>query len=270
MEAIREPQVAGMFYPGSKEQLEDQLKQLFDSVSDQEKYENVYGLIAPHAGYVYSGLTAAYGYSAVSENKYNSAVIISPSHREYFPGISVFNGEAYKTPFGKAKVNEQLRDLFIENSKAIFAGKNGHGQEHALEVHLPFLQYLFGDISVVPVVMGDQSEVYVDELAEKLASLPEDTLIVASSDLSHFYSKQQADQYDSRIAERIKSFEYNDLQNDLEEQKAHACGGGGIVALMKAAEKVGKKNSKVLHRSDSGDTSGDNREVVGYLSAIIY
>lgn len=168
------------------------------------------------------------------------------------------------------KVNNELRELFTSESKTIFKGENGHGPEHALEVHLPFLQFLYEDISVVPVVMGDQTSLFVDELAEKLAQVPDDTLVVASSDLSHFYTKEQADKFDSLAAKRISAFEIDELQGDLDNQNCFACGGGGIVATMKAAQKLGKTNSKVLHRSDSGDTSGDNREVVGYLSAIVY
>lgn len=270
MASVREPAVAGMFYPANANKLKDQLKLLFDLAADQKKYDNVFGLVAPHAGYIYSGKTAAYGYHAVSGKKYKSAIVISPSHREYFPGISVFDGDAYKTPLGLAKVNEKLRNLFTSDTKTIFEGLSGHRNEHALEVHLPFLQFLYEDISVLPVVLGDQSKPLLDELAGKLAQVPDDTLIVASSDLSHFYMKQEADKFDSQAAKRIEAFQFDELQSDFENKNCFACGGGGIVALMKAANKLGKTNSKVLHRSDSGDTSGDNSEVVGYLSAVVY
>jgi AmmeMemoRadiSam system protein B len=113
--------------------------------------------------------------------------------------------------------------------------------------------------------------VFVDELAEKLAEVyDKNTLIVASSDLSHFYTREQANKLDTIVAERITAFEYDRLQSDLEDRNCEACGGGAIVALMKAAAKLNKTNSKVIHRSDSGDTSGDTSEVVGYLSAVIY
>ncbi len=270
MDSVRHPAVAGMFYPGNANKLKEELKLLFDIASKEEKYDNVFGLVAPHAGYVYSGRTAAYGYHAVSGKKYKSAVVISPSHREYFPGVSVYDGNAYETPLGLVKVDQELRKLFTSDTKAIFEGMSGHRNEHALEVHLPFLQYLYEDITILPVVLGDQSKPLIEELAEKLTKVPDDTLIVASSDLSHFYSKEEADKLDSRVAKRIEDFQPDELQTDFEKQNSFACGGGGIVALMKAAEKVGKKNSKVLHRSDSGDTSGDNQEVVGYLSAIVY
>lgn len=271
METIREPAVAGMFYPSSEKKLREQLELLFDLASDQDKYDNVYGLIAPHAGYIYSGKTAAYGYHAVSGNEYKTAIVISPSHREYFPGISVYEGDAYKTPLGKIEVDQTLKKKFIENSKVIFSGSNGHKAEHALEVQLPFLQILYPNIKIVPIVMGDQSKVYIEELAKKLTEVADnETLIIASSDLSHFYSRDEANKLDSVVANSIASFQYDELQSNLEKRNCEACGGGGIVALMQSAQVLRKTNSKIIHRSDSGDTTGDDSEVVGYLSAIVY
>jgi len=130
---------------------------------------------------------------------------------------------------------------------------------------------LFKDFSIVPIVMGDQNILFVNELAEKLAELiTNETLIVASSDLSHFYNKLKANQLDSVVERHIKNFDYNGLQRDLETKKCEACGGGAIVAMMKASDLVKKKKSIILSRSDSGDVSGDNSEVVGYLSAAVY
>lgn len=271
MQQVREPAVAGMFYPNAENKLRDQIEIFLDIASAEDRYDNVFGLIAPHAGYIYSGKTAAYGYHAVSGKEYKSAIVLSPSHREYFPGISVYDGAAYKTPLGIVEVDNELREKFIGESKTIFKGLNGHKAEHALEVQLPFLQYLYPKIKILPIVIGDQSKLYVDELADRLSqTVNNDTLIVASSDLSHFYSKPQADEFDSRVANRIELFQFDELQKDLEEQNAHACGGGNIVALMKAASLLGRTKSKITHRSDSGDTTGDNSEVVGYLSAIIF
>lgn len=271
MEKIREPAVAGMFYPARVEELENQLKKLFDAAGNVEKIENAFGIVAPHAGYAYSGKTAAFGYAATSSKKYETVIVISPSHREYFPGISVFAGDAYKTPLGIIPVNKEMRSKLTEETKSIFLGLEGHRTEHALEVQLPFLQYLFKDFSIVPIVIGDQGKVFVNELSEKLKDVVDDkTLVVASSDLSHFYTKQEADKLDSIVAKRIQEFDYENLQDDLEKGYCYACGGGGIVSLMEAAKLKGFNKAKVLHRSDSGDTTGDNSEVVGYLSAVIY
>lgn len=271
MQAVREPAVAGMFYPSGESQLREQLELLFDIAASEQRYNNVLGLVAPHAGYIYSGRTAAFGFNAVSGKKYDKSIVISPSHREYFPGISVFEGDAYKTPMGIVDVDKELREIFLQGSKSIFSGVIGHKAEHALEVQLPFLQFLYPDIKILPVVIGDQSKVFADELAEKLAAVTDDnTLIVASSDLSHFYSREHGNKLDSIIAEHIAAFEFDKLQEDLETRNCEACGGGGIVALMKAGARINRTNSKVIHRSDSGDTTGDTSDVVGYLSAIVY
>ncbi len=271
MENIRAPQVAGYFYPADPNQLKTEIKALLDISQPVKQYDKIFGIVAPHAGYVYSGKTAAHVYNLLRGKKYKRVVVISPSHSEYFPGISVYDGDAYETPLGIIEVDKEFADKLVENSRTIFKGIEGHRKEHALEVQLPFLQSVLDDFKIVPVVMGDQGKMYVDELAEKLAELADDeTLIVASSDMSHFYSKSEADRLDSIVEQRINSFDYEDLQRDLETRTAEACGGGPIVAMMKAAALKNKTHSEVIHRSDSSDVTGDTREVVGYLSAVVY
>lgn len=271
MKTVREPAVAGMFYPSNPNQLKDELHLLFDTAKLSTRYENIIGMVSPHAGYIYSGKTAAFAFNAVKGKNYRTVVIISPSHREYFPGISVYNGDAYRTPLGAVPVNKKFTEQLTFDSKIIFEGVQGHRAEHAVEVQIPFLQMIFDDISIVPVVMGDQHGIYVTELANRLANLAdESTLIVASSDLSHFYPREEANRLDSIVEKRINQFEYDKLQTDLDTNRCEACGGGAIVAMMKAASIIKKKNSKVLNRTDSGFVTGDDSEVVGYLSAVVY
>lgn len=271
MGTIREPAVAGMFYPLSEKKLRDEIKVLFDLTKSKDILNNVVGIVSPHAGYVYSGKTAAFAFNAVSNKNYNTIIIISPSHREYFPGVSVYDGDAYRTPLGIVPVNKEMRSKLIEGSKIIFQGIQGHRAEHAVEVQLPFLQMIYNDFDFLPIVMGDQRKFFIDELVNKLAAIIDDkTLVVASSDLSHFYSKETAYMLDSIVEKHINEFNYDGLETDLESGKCEACGGGAIVAMMKAADLLKKKNSKVLSRSDSGDVTGDHSEVVGYLSAAIY
>ncbi len=271
MKNIREPAVAGMFYPESASNLQNEVQQLLNDNKPREKFENVVGIVSPHAGYAYSGRTAAFAYNAVKGKNYKTIIIISPSHREYFAGISIYNGDAYKTPLGEVPINKEMRYELILDNKIIFNGINGHRAEHAVEVQIPFLQMLLQDFSIVPIVMGDQNKMFIDELANKLAEVIDDeTLIVASSDLSHFHSKEQADKLDSIVEKRIAEFDYDNLQKDLETGKCEACGGGAIVAMMKTADLIKKNKSKILSRTDSGDVTGDNSEVVGYLSAVIF
>lgn len=271
MKNIREPAVAGMFYPASSGKLKDDVQFLLDTYKSQEKFSNIAGIVSPHAGYAYSGKTAAFAYNAVKEKKYKTIIIISPSHREYFAGISIYNGDAYRTPLGDVPVNIEIRKKIAEGSKLIFEGISGHRTEHAVEVQIPFLQMMMNDFSIVPIVMGDQNKMYINELSQRLAGVMDDeTLIIASSDLSHFHSKEQADKRDSIVEKRIVEFDYENLQKDLETGNCEACGGGIIVTMMKAADMFNRKKSKVLSRTDSGDVTGDNSEVVGYLSAAIF
>jgi len=271
MKNIREPAVAGMFYPSSPHELKDQINMLLDSTHSDEEFGNPFGIISPHAGYIYSGKTAAYAYNIIRGKNFSTVVIISPSHREYFPGVSIYNGDAYRTPLGDVPLNKEMISKLSESSKIIFEGTNGHRSEHAVEVQIPFLQMVLKDFQIVPIVVGDQRKLFINELAEKLAEvIDEKTLVVASSDLSHFHTKQEADILDTVVEERIKNFEYEKLLYDLETEKCEACGGGPIVAMMKTADLKNKKKAKILSRSDSGDVTGDTSEVVGYLSAIVY
>jgi len=268
---IRKPAVAGMFYPASKTELRQTVEEMLRNNFVEEKFENITGIIAPHAGYVYSGNTAAYAYNTIKDLKLKTAIIISPSHREYFPGVSVYQGDKYLTPLGEININKEIRDRLCENSETIFSGPEGHRSEHAVEVHLPFLQVLFPDIMIVPVVIGDQSKKFIYDLADKLSTVVDNkTIVVASTDLSHFYDKNTANRLDTLIENDINNFDYENLYYNLAQKKAEACGGGGVVALMRLSDLLKRNKAKVIKRTDSGDISGVNSEVVGYLSAVVY
>lgn len=271
---IRKPAVAGMFYPADRNELLYLLDALFRSAEETAEKRDlpVSGIIAPHAGYVYSGKTAAYAYNTVLGKSFDTVVVVSPSHREYFPGVSIYDGDAFETPLGIIEIDEEKRKELVYNSKYIFSAEQGHRGEHALEVHLPFLQYaLKNDFKLLPIVMGDQKGGYIDELAEKLAGIyDENMLFVASTDLSHYYPRSIAEELDSNVERRINNFQFEELRKDIERKLSEACGAGPTVAVMKALHKAGKRNAEVLYRTDSGEVTRDFSEVVGYLSAIIY
>jgi hypothetical protein len=271
MKRVRKPAVAGYFYPSEPEKLRKQIEDLISAARLSERYNNIFGIISPHAGYLYSGRTAAYGFKLLKESNFKTVVIISPSHREYFPGVSVYIGDAYETPLGTVELNLEMADKLTASSRIIFRGIEGHREEHAVEVQIPFLQTVLKDFTIVPVVIGDQGDMFVYELADRLSEIIDDkTLIVSSSDLSHYYSSEAANKLDSVVEKRILEFDYEGLQDDLKKKNCEACGGGAIVSMMKAASQLNKKKASVLNRSDSGDTTGDHKEVVGYMSAVIY
>jgi MEMO1 family protein len=271
MRQVRKPAVAGYFYPSEPDKLKRQIENLLAESKPESDYQNIFGIVSPHAGYIYSGRTAAFGYNLVRNRNYSTVVILSPSHREYFPGISVYDGNYYETPLGEIELNLKMVEELTRESRIIFKGIEGHRQEHAIEVQLPFLQTVMKDFTILPIVIGDQGDMFVNELASKLAEVADDkTLVIASSDLSHYYSGDAAYKLDSVVERHISDFNYDGLQNDLNNGNCEACGGGAIVAMMKAASILNRKKSVVLNHSNSGDTTGDYNEVVGYISAAIY
>ncbi|MCZ7609104.1 MAG: AmmeMemoRadiSam system protein B [Ignavibacterium sp.] len=268
---IRHQQVAGYFYSADKEKLQKDIALLLQSAKTEKSFEKIFGIVAPHAGYIYSGKTAAYVYNLLKDKTYKTVIVISPSHAEYFPGITIYDGDAYQTPLGIVELDQVMSSKIIENSKIIFRGIQGHRKEHALEVQIPFLQSVLKEFRIVPIVMGDQSKMFVDHLAEKIASAAdENTLVVASSDMSHFYDSEEADVLDSVVEKRINEFDFEQLLKDLDDKECEACGGGPIAVMMKAASLKNINRSLVIDRSDSGDVTGDKSEVVGYLSAVVY
>jgi len=271
MNNIRKPAVAGMFYPADKESVRAMLKQFFNSAEVKIDYSKICGIIAPHAGYIYSGQTAAYAYKSVLNKEFKNVVVISPSHREYFAGNSIFEGDYYSTPLGSIKINKELAEAIIENSRTVFSGMAGHRGEHAIEVQLPFLQYAIGNFELVPIVMGDQREEFIEDLSLVLRKVVDnDTLIVASSDLSHYYPKEVARRLDQVVINDINNNNSNALKEHLKKNACEACGGGPMVVALNALATRGCQKSTVVNYSDSGDISGDNNQVVGYMSAIIY
>lgn len=269
MKRFRKPAVAGLFYPSHPDILRHKINLLLKETQPIKKEVNIKGIIVPHAGYEYSGKTAAYAFNHLDNEKIENVIIISPSHYEYFDGISIYPGDGFSNPLGELNINTEIVTELIKNSSKIFPDTCGHNEEHGIEVELPFLQEVLGSFSIVPLVIGDQSKRNVDELAEKLTSLLNDnTLLVASSDLSHFYTSSEADKLDSLVEQRINNFEINELENDFFNRKCEACGQGAILSVMTACKNNNINKSLVLNRTDSGFVTGDKKSVVGYLSAI--
>lgn len=269
---IRLPAVAGMFYEKEPVRLKKTVSNFLDTVKPLDISGEIIGLVSPHAGYFYSGKTAAFGYKLLQGKSYDTVVVISPSHYEYFRSVSVYNGSAYQTPLGVVQVDQDLREELKSYNSIIEISKRGHGREHALEVQLPFLQMVLKDFKILPTVMGDQSRDLIIALSEVLAEVlkNKNILIVASSDLSHYYTHDFANSLDSRVQMHIENYDADSLLDDLEEEKVQACGGGPIVVVMKTSRLLGANKSKVLYRNDSSEASGDKHQVVGYLSAVFY
>jgi AmmeMemoRadiSam system protein B len=221
---------------------------------------------------MYSGFTAAHAYSLLQGTTFSTVVIVSPSHREFFDGVSVFPGEAYSTPLGDVPIDAALRTKLLMHCPVLQASTAGHGHEHAVEVQLPFLQYILHEFKLLPIVMGSQKRDYCfalgTALGETLAG--EDVLLVASTDLSHYHPARVADALDAGVIKDVQRFDYEELMQGLESEQLEACGGGPTVSVMRALWDLGVRNMEVLHHCNSGDITGDKSQVVGYLAAAAY
>lgn len=270
--SARRPAVAGMFYPSDSEELRKQVKQLLDNAPRKIIRGTVRGIVSPHAGYMYSGLTAAAGYATLKGENYGTVIVISPSHREYFPGVSIYPGHSYITPLGEVPIDAAMREELTKASKRIVVGEAGHRDEHAIEVQLPFLQEVLGDFKLLPLVMGDQSRETCLELGAALSRVIGErrVLLVASTDLSHYHSGRIADAIDTTAINDVGKFDYKQLMTDLEAGRTEACGGGPTVAMMAALHGLGVTHMEVVHHCNSGDVTGDSSAVVGYLSAVAW
>ncbi len=269
---IRQPAVAGMFYEKEPVKLKKHIQSFLENVNPPEINGEIIGLVSPHAGYFYSGKTAAFGYKVIEGKKYDTVIVIAPSHYEYFKGISIYNGVAYQTPFGLIEIDQDLRDALRDYNSIIEFSKRGHGREHALEVQLPFLQTVLGKFKLLPIIVGDQEKNIVFSLAEILAEIlkNKNVLMIASSDLSHYFPQDIANSLDSRVEKLINDYDEETLIGELEKEKVQACGGGPIVAVMRASKLLGANKSQVLYRNDSSEASGEKNQVVGYLSAVFF
>jgi AmmeMemoRadiSam system protein B len=269
---VRTSPIAGSWYPGESSELKSDIQAYLKEASIPHISEKPVALISPHAGYMYSGKVAAYAYKTILDREYSTVVVISPSHRAYFPYISVWGDGAYSTPLGQVIVDEGLSAEILKESLIIKEDKRPHITEHALEIQLPFLQVALKKFSLCPLIMGQQDFDLCTRLSQALFDCigqRDDVLVVASSDLSHFHSYAKASAMDQLIAKRIETFDIDGLSRDLEEGKSEACGGGAILTAMLYAQQREKKNSLILKYANSGDVTGDKSSVVGYLAAVI-
>ena len=263
--------VAGTFYAADSAQLRTDVGRLLNTVQQWRPTGRVIALVSPHAGYEYSGSVAAHAFSTLQGRSIDTVVIVSPSHKEFFDGISVFNGGAYSTPLGRVPIDEQLRENLLCNDLILESSTRGHGVEHAIEVQLPFLQCVLGQIKFLPIVIGNQCREYCFHLGTRLATLLQDknAIMIASTDLSHDHASTTADRIDGITMADIESMDYAQLMSHLETGDIEACGGGPTVAVILAATALGANKAHILAHGHSGDVTGDRRSVVGYLAAAL-
>jgi AmmeMemoRadiSam system protein B len=270
---IRKTAVAGTWYPASAGAL---TREVDDYLGDVELHVagEVRGIIAPHAGIMFSGPVGAWSYKAAAQSKYDVIVLVGPSHFVGFDGFSVWPEGAFESPLGPANIDSDAAARVLRAPLAQDL-PSAHTREHSLEMQLPFVRRLFPDAPIVPIVIGYQTREAIMALAEALADAVQGrrALLVASTDLSHYFDAATAASLDARVEAHVNAFDPEGLLGLFEQYpegergRYVACGGGAALAVMFASRTLGAHHGRVLKHAHSGEISGDNSAVVGYLAA---
>jgi len=269
---VRPAAVAGAFYPADPTTLAKMVDDFLARATPPAVDGTIQALVSPHAGYEFSGAVAAYGYSLVKGKHYDRVVVIAPSHVDPFSFVSVYNGDAYQTPLGTVPVDKVFCKKIVSGELVQLSSRGhiipGERGEHALEDELPFLQRAIGEFKLVPIIMGDQSYEASRQLGLALAReiKGSNTLIVASSDLSHYHPYDEAVKLDHKTLRAIQEWDYLSLSENFERRVWEACGGAPIVTAMIASERLGASEPHLLKYANTGDVTGDKSHVVGYSS----
>ena len=269
----RKPAVAGSFYPGNPAALTKMIDSCLDAAEkDSHAVDGrICGIISPHAGYIYSGPVAAYGYRLLAGRSYDGFVIFAPSHRGRFKGASLMPEGFYSTPLGDVEIDSDVARDLLEDE---FFGylKDIDELEHSLEVQLPFLQTVAHNFKILPVVMGttdpELCRVMGETVAQSIKDAGKKYCVIISTDLSHYHSYETAVSMDSKFIGAVSSFDAEKVKEVLNSGDAEACGEGAVLAGMAACRKLGAERVEVLKYMNSGDTAGTKDQVVGYLSAV--
>ena len=267
-QTLHKAQVAGMFYPADPKELETQVESLLNQAQEKPSDPAVCGLIVPHAGYVYSGATAAEAYIKIKNSNYDRVIVLGPMHRQYFPGISVFSQGAFETPLGKIEIDEAFASQLIQPELKSRFYPQAYALEHSIEVHLPFLQtILSSSFKLVPILIGDLGPEAMDAFANALRlALSNDeqkTLVVASTDFSHFHPDATARELDQEGKTHILNADPEGLWSANHENKCSLCGIHPVYTLLRLFKSC---CPEFLAYSNSGETTQDFSSVVGYMS----
>ncbi|MEN4011267.1 MAG: AmmeMemoRadiSam system protein B [Chloroflexota bacterium] len=272
---VRPSPIAGLWYSADGQQLAKQIQQFIDLAETPPILGRVVGLIAPHAGHRYSGRTAGHAYRLVQGKAYDIVCVVSPLHA-YFPAPVLTSAHAsYATPLGEARIDrdavQSLGDLLAEESISLTALSND--DEHSLEIQLPFLQCaLASSFDLLPVMVRRKDWRMARILGAALAKVlsGRNVLLVASTDLSHFYPLQIANQLDSEMLSQFQAFSPQGVLQAEENGSGFACGAGAVATIMETARAMGADSVQVVHYSTSAEETGDTSSVVGYGAAVIY
>jgi len=279
---FRKAAVAGTFYAGDRDSLVKQIEECFKHslgpgkvpAAAEKGQGKILGLISPHAGYVYSGPVAAWGFSRVIEQeKPETVIILGPNHRGFASPVAIMTRGEWETPLGKIQIDSKLAEKLLEALPSLIQDDaKAHQREHSLEMQLPFLQYGYGsEFKIVPLCLADQSfttSAFLGKAIFKLMEESSNVLLVASTDLTHYQPQRIAEKEDEEILDAIVSGNPQNLDRLLSSHDLSMCGPGPVMVVMEAISSPGVGRVKLLKYATSGDITGDYSAVVGYASLI--
>jgi len=270
-EDVKEPSVAGTFYPSDKKELREMIEGFLSMAEKSQRDGRLIAMISPHAGYRFSGQVAAYGYKEIKDSGIKKVILIGPSHHVGFKGASVYTKGSFRTPLGDVKIDGKLAAGLLSEAADIRFYPEAYKEEHSLEVQLPFLQEVLKDFMIVPILVGLPTKQTFDHLISGLAEILDDkTLIIASSDLSHYHDYAKAKEMDGKIISAIERLSVMDAAQLFQNGEAEMCGSFPVIIAMEAAKRYGATYGVLFKAANSGDVIGEKDRVVGYASLGIF
>ena len=258
---LRQASVAGQFYPEDKKELAKMIDGFLDKANPPEIKGNVFGLLLPHAGYVYSGPIAAYGFKAIADKDFDTVIILGDSHYERFDGVSVWPEGSWETSFGSLRIDEELAQKILSSSKRFLQRDSAHLWEHSIEVQLPFLQKTLRNFKILPIIFGSEDKDWKSLAKAILENIGgKKVLLIASADLSHYLPYEKAKEIDRKTLKNVLNLQVKDLD---------ICAIDSAKTLIEIAKNLGGK-ARLLKYANSGDTAGDRTRVVGYGAVAFY
>jgi len=270
---VRKPAVSGMFYAGTAKKLEEQIEWCYKHELgpgaiprvNNKGLREIVAIIAPHAGYYYSGPVAAYAYKQLADDGiFDTAVILGPNHTGYGYPVSLWAGVGWNTPLGNVEINKGLAQRLLGD--VIKVDETAHIHEHSIEVQLPWLQHLYKKVKIVPISMLAQDIETARAVGKAISQVGDNLIIIASSDFTHYERHSVAMEKDGSIIEAIVDLNEEDLYERCKNVDCTMCGYGPVASAMVAAKEMNAKKATLLKYATSGDTGGDFSQVVGYAS----
>jgi hypothetical protein len=268
---IRGPAVAGQFYPSSRTRLLNQIEDLIDKKADKL---DIVACVLPHAGYMYSGQVAGQVVSRI--NIKDKIILLGPNHTGYGKALSIMTAGTWQTPLGEVNIDSTFARRILDRSKYLEDDSLAHMYEHSLEVELPFLQYFRTDFEIVPIVISSEEIKVLKEAGKEIASaigeanLTSSTMIVASSDMTHYEPQEIAQKKDKEAIQAILELNEDKLMERIQSLSISMCGYAPVVVMLSAAKQLGAKTAKLIKYQTSGDVTGEKDSVVGYAGIVIY